>query len=82
MTVGQRVQQLTGPGQHVRLRQRALTGDTVGQVFSFHKIHHQVGVATFLEKVSDAHQMRVIEAGQDGGLLLELLAQLGQCVRV
>ncbi len=37
-----------------------------------------LAVAPLLEEVGDVHQVGMIEAGQHGRLLLELLAQLGQ----
>jgi hypothetical protein len=72
------VVKLVGPGQHLRLRQRAVPRDVVRQVFPLDELHHQVDVAAFLEEVADAHQVGMLEAGQDVRLPLELLVQLGQ----
>ncbi|OQA94191.1 MAG: hypothetical protein BWY25_02898 [Chloroflexi bacterium ADurb.Bin222] len=78
VAIGQRVQQLSSPAQHLRLRQRTLPLDPVGQALPLHEVHHQVGVAVLLEKVANPYQVRMVQAGQDLRLLLELLAQLGQ----
>jgi hypothetical protein len=75
VAVGQRVQQLAGPVQHLGLRQGPVGGDQVGQAVPLHELHHQVGVAAFLKEVADAHQVGMAQLGQDGGLLMELAAE-------
>ena len=78
VAVSQRIQQLFRTRQHLCLWQSALSLDAVGQAFPLDKVHYQVSVAFLFEKVGDTDQVRVVKAGQDGRLLLELPAQLGQ----
>jgi hypothetical protein len=82
MAIGQRIKELLGPDQHVLLRQRILSLNTVGQIFPLDEPHHQVAVASLLEEVSDIHQVGMVQASQNHRLLLELPAQLGQHVGI
>jgi hypothetical protein len=82
VTVRQSAQQLVGPLQHLLLGQSALPLDAMIQTLTLDEVHHQVSVAAFLEEVGHPHQMRMVQASQDHGLLLELLTQLGQSLGI
>ncbi len=82
MAVGQGVQQLAGPLQHLGLRERPPGGNQVRQTLPLHEVHHQIGIAPFLKVVGHPDQVGVVQAGQDLGLLVELLAELGQSLGV
>jgi hypothetical protein len=78
VAIGQRVQQLAGPLQHLILRQRPSGGDEVRQTLPLDQVHHQIGVAAFLKEVGHPHQVGVVQAGQGERFLAELPAQVGQ----
>ncbi len=78
MTILQRIEQLVGPGAHLRFGQLPLSGDTLRQALPFDEIHHQVRIAGFLEEIGHAHQMRMAEIRQHRRFLLKLLTQLRQ----
>jgi hypothetical protein len=82
VAVGQGIQQLTGPLQHLGLRERPPGGNQVGQTLPLHEVHHQVGIAALFKVVGHPDQVEVVQAGQDLGLLVELVAELGQGVGV
>jgi hypothetical protein len=82
VTVRQSAQQLIGPLQHLFLRQSALPLNAMIQTLTLDEVHHQVSVAAFFKEVGHPHQMRMVQAGQDHSLLLELLAQLGQSLGI
>jgi len=82
VTICQCIQQLACPFQHLCLWQCALSLNALGQALAFDKVHHQVGIPVFFKKVGHPYQVRMVEAGQNHGLLPELLAQLGQALGI
>jgi hypothetical protein len=61
---------------------RSFPCDAFRQTLSFDKVHHQVSVAFFFEKIGHAYQIGMAEAGQDLSFLLELFAQLVQSLLI
>ncbi len=82
MAIGQGIQKLPGPDQHLGLRQKSMAAQQGIQALTDHKVHDQVSVTAFFKEVSHADQAGMLEPGQDGGLTLELIAQKGQRGRI
>ncbi|MEI2692390.1 MAG: hypothetical protein V9H69_22805 [Anaerolineae bacterium] len=79
--VGQRRQQLAGPVQHLRLRQRLamllhVAVQQIAQVLPLHIVHDQVLDPALDEVVGDLGQIGMIQRRKDLGLGIELIAQL------
>ena len=82
VTVGQSIQNLTCPSQYLLLLHGTVSLDKSSQFLALDKIHDQVGVPPILKEIANPHEVRMAQASQDLRLLLELISQLGQSIRV
>jgi hypothetical protein len=83
VTVGQRIQQLARPGQHLRLVQPAAAGllHPLFQALALDIVHHQELAGTRGKVIGDARQAGVAQVGQHRRFLRELLAELAHLGR-
>jgi hypothetical protein len=82
MQVCQRICQLARPIQDLSFREKATflasLVDQCAQVFTWHKIHYQVIATANREEIRDFWEVRMVQASQNSGFSLELVASLLQ----
>ncbi|OQA12857.1 MAG: hypothetical protein BWY63_03697 [Chloroflexi bacterium ADurb.Bin360] len=75
MAILKSIKQLLSPGEHPGFSKCSFALNDAIQALPLDKIHHEVGVWSFKEKIRHADQIRMAKPRQNGCFLVKLLAQ-------